>query len=306
MQTILGSGGVIGIELAKSLNQFTEEIRLVSRNPKKVNPGDQLFKADLTRQEEVIKALEKTEVAYLTAGLEYKTKIWKEQWPLIMKNVISACKAHGSKLVFFDNVYCYGKVVGWMTEKSPINPMSKKGDVRAEIAMMLMKELENGNLKALIARSADFYGPNTPLSFFNIMVLENLKKGKAAQWMLDPDLKHSLTYTPDAGKATALLGNTDSAFGQVWHLPTDRNARTGNEYIEISAKAFNKPPKKMVLKRWFLSILGLFISAIGENMEMLYQMESEYLFDSSKFDKAFDFKTTGYEEGIKATIDSYR
>ena len=36
MQTILGSTGVIGNELAKALPQYTNKIRLVSRNPKKL------------------------------------------------------------------------------------------------------------------------------------------------------------------------------------------------------------------------------------------------------------------------------
>jgi len=36
MQTILGAGGVIGNYLAKELPAFTDEIRLVSRNPKKL------------------------------------------------------------------------------------------------------------------------------------------------------------------------------------------------------------------------------------------------------------------------------
>jgi len=39
MQTILGSGGAIGIELAKALTAYTLDIKLVSRNPKKVNNG---------------------------------------------------------------------------------------------------------------------------------------------------------------------------------------------------------------------------------------------------------------------------
>ncbi len=34
MQTILGAGGSIGIELAKSLTSYTTDIRLVSRTPK--------------------------------------------------------------------------------------------------------------------------------------------------------------------------------------------------------------------------------------------------------------------------------
>ena len=34
--TILGSTGTIGRELAKALTQYTGDIRLVSRNPKRV------------------------------------------------------------------------------------------------------------------------------------------------------------------------------------------------------------------------------------------------------------------------------
>ena len=48
MQTIIGSGGAIGIELARALKQHTTKIRLVSRNPEKVNNDDQLFPADIT------------------------------------------------------------------------------------------------------------------------------------------------------------------------------------------------------------------------------------------------------------------
>ena len=48
MQTILGAGGPIGIELAKALTAYTSKIRLVNRNPVKVNETDQLLAADLS------------------------------------------------------------------------------------------------------------------------------------------------------------------------------------------------------------------------------------------------------------------
>ena len=117
MQTILGSTGVIGRELAKTLPQYTNEIRLVSRNPKKVNDNDELVSANLLNSDEILKAVEGSEVVYLTAGIQYDINIWKRDWPAIMKNVIDACKKNKSKFVFFDNVYSYGKVDGWMTEE---------------------------------------------------------------------------------------------------------------------------------------------------------------------------------------------
>jgi len=306
MQTILGSTGVIGKELAKSLPQYTDKIRLVSRNPKKVNDGDELVSANLFNSKEILKAVEGSEVVYLTAGIQYDIKIWRRDWPVILQNVIDACKNNNSKFVFFDNVYAYGKVDGWMTEESPIKPDSEKGKVRAALTKMIMNEIEQGNLKAIIARAADFYGPNTPLSFVNIMVFENFKKGKKAQWFIDVNKKHSFTYTPDAAKGTAILGNTDSADNQIWHLPTNKNALTGKVFIDLAAKAMNVKPEYIVVKKWMTQMLGIFNKVIKESVEMLYQNDSDYLFDSTKFEKAFNYNPISYEEGITNTAKSIK
>lgn len=306
MQTILGSTGVIGTELAKSLTQYTDKIRLVSRNPKRVNPADQLVIADLTNPQQVLSAVEGSKVVYLTAGLQYKINVWQNQWPLIMNNVINACKAHKAKLVFFDNVYAYGLVKGWMKEDTLVNPASKKGEVRAKIAQMLMSEVEKGHIDAIIARAADFYGPNTPLSFVTVTVFDNFKKGKKAQWFIDADKKHSMTYTPDAGKATAILGNTSSAYNQIWHLPTDKNVLTGREFIELAAKEFVVKPNYMVLKKWMIQMVGYFVPVVKESIEMLYQNEYDYLFDSTKFEKAFNFVPTSYKDGIAETVKAMK
>ena len=67
-----------------------------------------------------------------------------------------------AKLVFFDNLYMYGQVNGAMTEETPFNSCSKKREVRAEIATALKDEWKAGALTAMIARAADFYGPETP------------------------------------------------------------------------------------------------------------------------------------------------
>ncbi len=306
MQTILGSSGVIGKELAKALPKYTNKIRLVSRNPKKVNGGDELFKANLLNADETMQAIEGSEVVYLTVGLQYDINVWRRDWPITMHNVIEACKKNNSKLVFFDNVYSYGKVDGWMTENSPAKPDSEKGKVRAELSEMILKEVKQGNLKAIIAKAADFYGPETLLSFVNIMVFENFKNGKKAQWMIDVNKKHSFTYTPDAGRGTAILGNTESAYNQTWHLPTNKNVLRGKEFIELAANAMGAKPEYMIVKKWMLSMLGLFNKVIKENNEMLYQNDSDYLFDSTKFEKAFNYEPVSYEEGIIKTAKSIK
>lgn len=304
MQTILGANGTIGSVLAKELTAYTKQIRLVSRNPKKKNETDELFPADLSDASQVEKAIEGSEVAYLLVGFDYNIKVWQNKWPKLMRATIDACIKHKAKLVFFDNVYIYDiNAIPHMTENSVINPPSKKGAVRKEIADMLLNEVKSGKLTALIARSADFYGPNNDKSILLEMVYRNIKKGKKPNWFIDANKKHSFTYTPDAAKATALLGNTANAYNQVWHLPTDKNALTGKEMIALFAKEMDVENKVSILPMWLLKILGLFIPIMKEMPEMMYQYDRDYFFNSNKFDKRFNFKTTTYQEGVKQTVE---
>jgi nucleoside-diphosphate-sugar epimerase len=302
MQTILGANGVIGQELSKNLTQYTTQIRQVSRNPKKVNSTDEIFSADLLNYEQTEKAVAGSEIVYLVAGLPYKTSVWQEQWPTVMKNVIDACKKHNSKLVFFDNVYSYGLVSGAMTEETPFNPTSKKGEVRAKIATLLLDEIKAKNLNGMIVRAADFYGPNAKLSLTHSTVTEKLKAKKASQWIGNPKSIHTFTYTPDAGKSLAVLGNTSTAYNQTWHALTSKDKMTGEQYVRIACELANQPYKLQALPKWGVRMLGLFVPVLGEFVEMMYQFENDYVFDSSKIEKAFNLQATDYKSGIAETL----
>jgi nucleoside-diphosphate-sugar epimerase len=303
MQTILGANGTIGSVLAKELVAYTDRIRLVSRNPKRVNESDELFPADLSEPGMVNKAIEGSEVVYLVLGFDYNVRIWEEKWPKLMADTIDACIKHKARLVFFDNVYMYGiNTIPHMTEESEINPPSRKGAVRKRLAEMIMDEVKAGRLMAVIARSADFYGPGNEKSFVIEMVYKNIVKSRKPMWFIDADKKHSFTFTPDAAKATALLGNTFDAFNQVWHLPTDRNTLTGREFIELFSREMEVKPRIFVLSHLLLSLFGLFVPVLKEMREMMYQYDRDYFFDSSKFETRFNFKPTTYRDGIIQTI----
>lgn len=308
MQTILGSGGPIGTELARALRDHTKHVKLVSRNPQKVHPENEIFSANLLDPAPVMEAVKGSKVVYLTAGLEYNARIWKEQWPVIMQNVISACKASGARLVFFDNVYMYDKSeTGHMTEVTPVRPPSQKGEVRAIIADMIMQEVKSGNLEAVIARSADFYGPGIKNNSLLIeTVFKPLSQGKKANWLGSAHQKHSFTYVPDAAKATAMLGNTEEAKDIVWHLPTADSPLTGAEWVQEIAQELGVKESYRVVPRWMVRLMGLFMPIMRETVEMMYQYEQDYVFDSSKFRKQFDFEPTSYKEGIKAVASTFQ
>jgi nucleoside-diphosphate-sugar epimerase len=302
IHTILGANGVIARELSRSLAAYTSDIRQVSRNPLQVNPADETLVADLLDSQATDNAVAGSDVVYLVAGLKYSTAVWQEQWPRVMRNAIDACKRHGARLVFFDNVYAYGRVEGTMKEDTPFNPISKKGEVRAKIATMLLDEMRSGNLQAMIVRSADFYGPGAVQSFPHVAVFERLKAGKAPQWIGSPDTVHTFTFTPDAGRAVAVLGKSSEAYGQTWHLPTTKEPLTGAEFVSLACELAGRPDKLQVAPHWMLKLMGIFMPVLRENEEMMYQLEYDYRFDSSKIEYAFGLQPTSYREGISKAL----
>jgi nucleoside-diphosphate-sugar epimerase len=303
--TILGAGGAIGSELVK---HFTtgEPVRLASRNPKLVPGAAEAVAADLSNFDDTLKAVSGSRVAFLLVGLKYDLKVWRELWPRIMHNAIEACKRSNTRLVFFDNVYMYGKVEGAMTEETPFRPLSKKGEIRAQIATTLLSEMKAGNLTALIARAADFYGPGVQNGIPNKLVFDKFAKGAKAMWLMNDSVKHSLTFTPDAARSLVMLADTEEAWNQTWHVPTAPDPPTGKEFIELAAKEFRTQPKYRILTRPMLWVAGRFDTATQELFEMLYQYEFDYVFDSTKFMKAFHFQPTAYPEGIHGTAQAYR
>jgi nucleoside-diphosphate-sugar epimerase len=199
-----------------------------------------------------------------------------------------------------------GEAVPFMTEGSAIDPPSEKGKIRNRLRNMIMESADKKNLTALIARSADFYGPGNKNSALTIMAAENLLKGKKAQVFGNADKIHTFTYTPDAAKATAILGNTPDAYNQEWHLPTTKYKLTTRNWINLIAKELNVKPEIQKVPKYMVQLIGLFVPIMREFPEMLYQYEQDYIFDSSKFEKRFGIFATPPEEGIKKLVESLK
>jgi len=298
--TILGANGTIATELIPVLKKHNVNIRLVSRKPQNVE-GTESVTADALNSEEILSAILGSDVVYLVIGIAYNAKIWKEQWPVIMRNVIDACKATGAKLVFFDNIYMYGKTDGIITEDTPYDYISKKGRVRADVARMLLQEMAAGTLKATIARATDFYGPRVmDKSFAGLMIFDKMKKGSSAQWFINADVPRSFNYTPDAAEALFILATNDKSFGQVWHLPS-ADPLTTRQFVKLAAEYMNGSEKVSTLPKWLLKVIGLFNPFMKEAYEMNYQNEFPLHFSSAKFEKAFKFTPTSFADGIRET-----
>lgn len=301
MQTILGANGQIGEELARELKRnFTSDIRIVSRKAAKINDTDEVFSADLSLREKAIEAVKGSEIAYFTLGLPASSDLWEQQFPLILRNVIEACKIHGTRLVFFDNTYMYPQDGRMLREDTVFDPVGRKGAVRREMTEMVLKEMQAGELQAVICRAPEFYGPGKTQSITNSLIFNNIKESKKLKVPLSADKRRSLIWTPDASRATALIGNTPGAFGQTWHLPVDKSHPTYKEFIALASGIYGKELKYSVIPEFIFKIGSLFNKRVKELLELLPRYKHDNIFDDSKFRKRFpDFAVTPYRQGIE-------
>jgi nucleoside-diphosphate-sugar epimerase len=301
VQTILGANGQIAIELARELHhRGTDEIRLVSRHPRAVNPTDELVSADLLDPARTAAAVQGSDVVYFTAGLPADTALWERQFPTMLRSALDATRAAGAGFVYFDNTYMYPQDARVQTEKTPFAPVGPKGRVRAHMAEMVLEEMDRGDIPVLIARAPEFYGPGRTQSFTNTLVIDRMAAGKRALVPVRDDRRRTLIWTPDASRALALLGSTQDAFGQTWHLPTPEEHPTYREFVALAAEVFGRTAAHTVVPRWALSAAGAFSPAAREIRELLPRYAHDNLFDSTRFRTRFPaFAVTDHRTGLE-------
>ncbi|WP_199031184.1 SDR family oxidoreductase [Ralstonia sp. ASV6] len=301
MQTILGANGQIAMELARELHRnYTGEVRLVSRNPRKVNDTDTLVPANLLDAKQTTEAVKGSSVVYFTAGLPPDTQLWEAQFPVMLKNALDASRAAGARFAYFDNTYMYPQDARLQTEATPFAPVGRKGRVRAAMASMVLEEMARAEIPVLIGRAPEFYGPGKTQSFTNALVIENLEAGKKPRVPVRDDTRRTLIWTPDASRALAALGNASDAFGQTWHLPCDDDRPTYRQFVAMASEVFGRQPSYTVIGKWVMTAAGIFSKPVREIRELLPRYEQDNLFDSTKFKHRFpEFKVTSYREGLE-------
>ncbi|NHB07962.1 NAD-dependent epimerase/dehydratase family protein [Burkholderia cepacia] len=301
MQTILGANGQIATELARELRRLdTGDIRLVSRNPRKVNDTDNLVSANLLDANQTARAVKGSSIVYFTAGLPPDTQLWETQFPVMLKNALDACRAEGARFAYFDNTYMYPQDNRLQTESTAFAPVGRKGKVRAAMASMVLDEMARGDIPVLIGRAPEFYGAGKTQSFTNALVIDKLKAGKTPKVPLRDDTRRTLIWTPDASRALATLGNAPDAFGQTWHLPCCDDRPTYREFVAMASEAFGRKPAYTVVGKWAFAAAGIFSKPVRELKELLPRYEQDNLFDSTKFKHRFpEFQVTSYRDGLE-------
>jgi nucleoside-diphosphate-sugar epimerase len=228
------------------------------------------------------------------------------QWPAVTENFIVTARDTGARLVFPSNIHPYGplqKVPA--TEDHPLAATSRRGQMRIRIENMLSDAHRSGDVQMVIPRLAPFYGPTIHDGFLH-SIFEAARNKMKAGWYGSLDAPYDLIYTDDAAIACLLLGTTDGAVGQVWHVP-GAGPLTGRQFITKVYEATGATPNMGVRRRFTFQALGLVYPPARSFLEVLYEFEQPLVMDGSKFSNTFpDFAYTPHDEAIRETTEWFK
>jgi nucleoside-diphosphate-sugar epimerase len=302
---VLGSGP-LGRAIAGELLRKGRKVRIVNRSGAMVDApaGAEVRSGDLYDANVVRVMTQDAAVVYNAAQPGYTE--WAEKFPPLVDSILKGMTGSQAPLIFGDNLYMYGPVKGAIHENLPNKATTRKGRVRAELAVTLLAADKAGRVRVAIGRGSDFFGPWAIDTLYGERLFKPAMQGKAAQMVGNLDLPHTATFTGDFGRALVALGEHESALGQVWHVPNDSPTLTQRQFVSLVFEELGGEPRVSSMGPLMMRLAGLFIPAAGEVSEMMYEFTEPFVVDSSKFEQTYGFEATPIREAIGETVAWYR
>jgi len=301
---IFGTGPV-GCWTARALRERGIPVRAVNRSGQRpaLMPADvEVVAADASDTAQAKSAARGGAVVYQALNPPYHH--WHRFFPVLQAGVLAAATSTGARYVSIENLYMYDSRMPMM-EDSPMAPRSKKGELRARMADEVMAAHQRGDLRATALRSSDYYGPGVIGSALGEMVFGNMVNGKKAQLVGSAEKPHSFAYIEDVGRAAAVLGTRDEAFGRVWFAPHEP-AGTQGEMVGKAARALGIKPQFTVVSPLMMRLAGLFVPGARASVEMMYEFMEPFVVGSERIQRAFALEPTPIDIAIRRTVEWYR
>ncbi len=308
LHVIFGTG-TVGNAVMRALVERGQRVRMINRSGKpsfatgSTLPANvEIVSGDAYSADQVARLTEGAAVVYQCAQPAYHE--WQEKFPPLQAAIIDGVARTGGKLIVMENLYGYGDPQGKpITQGLPINPHTKKGQVRAAMSASLFNAHAQGKIRAAAGRASDFFGEGYDVTADQVFY--PALAGKTVQGIGNLDLPHSFSYTRDVGAGLVILGERDDALGQAWHLPV-APAVTQRQLLETVVRLSGTSSKIGAINGMMMRIGGLFMPAAREMIEMMYEFNQPFVLDDTPFRTTFGVSATPLEEALRNTLAWFR
>ena len=303
LHVVFGAGQV-GTPLAARLLEAGKHVRVVKRSAGDVAAGANVLHGDAADPAFCREAATGAVAVYHCMNPPYETSVWAALVPLYLENLIAAAGRAGARLVVLDNLYMLGRPGGRpMNEDTPTNPCSRKGEIRARAADRLFGAHRRGDVRAVVGRASDFYGPRGSLTYFGDYFWKPALGGRRVWSPVNPDATHTYHYIPDVAAGLAALGTaSEDALGQAWMLPC-RPAGTMRDLVARFSQVLGRPIRLAPVPRVILKAMGVVVPLVRELNEMLYQWDEPFVVEDQRFRERFGTTPTESDAAAEATVN---
>lgn len=305
---VVFGAGPLGRAVVEELVRQGEPVRWINRSGRmpETPPGVETAAADVRSADAAKAAAAGARVVYNCTNTAYTTRAFQTEQPVLWGNILTAAEAARARLVFADNLYPIEEPPGLITEDRTPAPTTRKGKARAALVATMLDAHRAGRVEVALGRGANYFGPWADAqSHLGGRVFRPLLQGKPVRVIGRVDLPHTLTYTPDFGRALVTLGQHDRAFGRAWHVP-NAPTRTRREVLEQAAALAGEPLRVRTMGPLGVRALGVVVPVLREFAEMMYEFERPSIVDSAPFTEAFGVHATPFDESLPATLDWFR
>lgn len=255
---------------------------------------------DVYRTDSLVPAFEGVDLVIQAANPGYLGIV--EHLARLTDAVLDAAETTHRPVVFVEGNYTYGRNPGHPVRESDVpRPVSRKGTVKQACAEKILNPRRK-NLKALIVRLPDYYGPTSQMAYLNTTFQAMVDK-KFGFFIGDRRPKREYIYLPDAAERIVKLATDPSAYGQVWNLSGVR--LSGKKIVKLCRKHLGYRTWVWSLGSWSIHAIGWFDPFFRELSEMTYLLTDPLVLDGSKYAKAYgEPKNTDPAVGLAATLDA--
>jgi nucleoside-diphosphate-sugar epimerase len=302
LHLVVGAGP-IGSAVARRLAAADHRVRVVTRSGSGPDlPQVERVAADASDAARMSELAAGAAVVYNCVNPPYHR--WSTDWPPIAASLLSAAERSGAVLATCANLYVYGPVDRPMTEDMPLAATFTKGQVRARMWQDALAAHEAGRVRVTEARGSDYVGPGAE-SHLGERVMPKLLAGKKVTVMASADTTHTWTYTEDMAATLVAIGSDERAWGRAWHVPSALTGSQREVLAQLAAMAGAPAPRVGTYSPLLIRAMGIVSPLMRELPEVAYQLEHDFVMDSSAAQRELGLAPTPAQDVLAAHLAAY-